>query len=99
MTEQVQESATALDAAKLDELAISYVGRFATSKAKLTSYLARKLRERGWDGVGKPPIDELAERLSQLGYVDDSAFALAKARSLTSRGYGRDRVRQDNDAL
>ena len=39
-----------LNAAKLEELALGYVGRFATSRAKLLSYLKRKLRERGWDG-------------------------------------------------
>ena len=83
-----------LDAAKLDELALSYVGRFATSSAKLKSYLARKLRERGWAGSDAPPLDALAERLTRLGYVDDRAYALAKAQSLTSKGYGTRRVRQ-----
>ena len=83
-----------LDAAKLEELALSYVGRFATSRAKLRVYLNRKLRERGWAGSGAPPVDALADRMARLGYVDDRAFALAKARSLTSRGYGSRRVRQ-----
>ena len=76
---------------KLDELALAYVGRFATSRAKL-HYLTRKLSERGWDGDGEPPIDALAERLAELGFVDDAAFALSKARSLTARGYGERRV-------
>ena len=83
-----------LDAAKLDELALSYVGRFSTSRARLKAYLGRKLRERGWAGTGEPPIEALTDKLAQLGYVDDRAFALAKARSLTSRGYGSRRVRQ-----
>ena len=83
-----------LDAARLDELALSYVGRFATSRAKLLIYLKRKLRERGWDGDGEPPLDGLADRLVRLGYVDDRAYALSKARSLTGRGYGERRVRQ-----
>lgn len=83
-----------LDAAKLEELALSYVGRFATSNAKLKGYLKRKLRERGWAGDGEPPVDALADRLVRLGYVDDRAYALAKARTLTSRGYGGRRVRQ-----
>ena len=43
-------------AAKLDELALSYVGRFATSRGKLVDYLRRKLRERGWEGEGDPPL-------------------------------------------
>jgi len=83
-----------LNAAKLDELALHYVGRFATSRAKLLSYLKRKLRERGWDGPAEPDLDQLASRLVQLGYVDDRAYALSKARSLTSRGYGERRVGQ-----
>lgn len=83
-----------LDATKLDELAINYVGRFATSRAKLVNYLNRKLRERGWGGDGEPDLAGLAQRLSRLGYVDDRAFAISKARSLTSRGYGGRRVRQ-----
>ena len=85
-----------LDRARLEELALTYVSRFATTRAKLINYLARKLRERGWDGEasGEPPLDELAERLVRLGYVDDRAYAVAKARSLTAKGYGRRRVRQ-----
>ncbi len=35
-----------LDAALLDELALGYVARFATSTGKLSAYLNRKLRER-----------------------------------------------------
>ena len=35
-----------LDAPRLEELALSYVARFATSAAKLDDYLRRKLRER-----------------------------------------------------
>jgi regulatory protein len=83
-----------LDAAKLGDLALAYVGRFATSRAKLLSYLKRKLRERGWGGSGEPDLQSLANRLVELGYVDDRAFAVAKARSLTSRGYGERRVGQ-----
>ncbi|HEY0627900.1 MAG TPA: RecX family transcriptional regulator [Sphingomicrobium sp.] len=83
-----------LTAAKLEELALSYVGRFATSRAKLRAYLQRKLRERGWDSDGEPPIEMLADKFVRLGYVDDHAFALSKARSLTGRGYGARRVDQ-----
>lgn len=83
-----------LDAAKLEEMALNYVGRFATSRSKLLAYLQRKLRERGWEGTGEPPVEQIAERLVRLGYVDDRAYALSKARALTSRGYGERRVRQ-----
>ena len=83
-----------LDARRLDEMALFYVGRFATSRAKLTDYLHRKIRERGWGGEGEPDIAGVADRLVRLGYVDDAAFALSKARTLTGRGYGAGRVRQ-----
>ena len=75
-------------------MALNYVGRFATSRSKLLAYLNRKLRERGWHDESEPPIDELADRMVSLGYIDDRAFALSKARSLTGRGYGERRVRQ-----
>ena len=75
-------------------MALFYVGRFATSRAKLISYLKRKIRERGWDGGEEPDVEAVAERLVRLGYIDDAAFALSKARTLTARGYGAGRVRQ-----
>jgi regulatory protein len=81
-----------LDPQRLNDLAVSYVGRFATTRAKLATYLSRKLRERGWEGERAPEINELVERLAQLGYIDDAAYALSKARSLGQRGYGRRRV-------
>lgn len=71
---------------------MSYVGRFATSKARLASYLKRKLRERGWEGAADPDPGAIAERMAGLGYIDDRAFASSKARSLLSRGYGERRV-------
>lgn len=83
-----------LDEAALRELALSYVGRFATSRAKLATYLSRKLRERGWAGAGSAPVDAMVERIAELGYLDDAAFALTKARSLGQRGYGLRRVGQ-----
>jgi regulatory protein len=83
-----------LDARRLDEMALFYVGRFATSRSRLIAYLKRKVRERGWDGEDEPDLAAVAERLVRLGYVDDAAFALSKARTLTTRGYGAGRVRQ-----
>lgn len=83
-----------LDEARLSELALAYVARFATSRAKLAAYLQRKVREQGWDGAGEPPIVTLVEKAVSAGYVDDAAFALSKARTLTARGYGRRRVDQ-----
>lgn len=83
-----------LDEQALNELALTYVGRFATTRAKLAVYLGRKLRERGWGGERPADIDAIVERLSGLGYVDDAAYALSKSRALTARGYGARRVSQ-----
>jgi regulatory protein len=83
-----------LDPAKLDELALAYVARFATSAAKLERYLVRKLRERGWEGDREPDLAALVGRYVALGYVDDAAYARAKGGSLLRRGYGPRRVRQ-----
>ena len=80
-----------LDAAALDRLALRYVERFATTRARLTAYLARKIRERGWEGAAVDPA-AVAVRLAKLGYVDDRAFAEARARSMTRRGLGGRRV-------
>ncbi|MCC2980109.1 MULTISPECIES: regulatory protein RecX [unclassified Sphingomonas] len=82
-----------LDAAKLEALALRYVERFATTRGKLASYLARKVRERGWSGAAVDP-SMLAERMAELGYINDGLFAEARARSLTRRGYGVRRVSQ-----
>jgi regulatory protein len=81
-----------LDSARLEELALRYVGRYATSRAKLVAYLARKVRERGWGGEKEPDFEAIAQRFSELGYVDDAAYALSKSQSLSSRGYGRGRL-------
>ena len=43
-----------LNEERLHELALFYVGRFATTRAKLIAYLSRKLRERGWEGERQP---------------------------------------------
>jgi len=83
-----------LDRPRLEELALAYVARFATSAAKLERYLARKLRERGWEGETPPDIAAIVCRHTELGYVDDAAFARAKAGGLLRRGYGPRRVRQ-----
>lgn len=81
---------------QLRELALRYVARFATTRARLRAYLARKVQERGWDGDRGPDFETLVGRLVELGYVDDSAFAVAKSRALVGRGFGERRV---GDAL
>ncbi len=83
-----------LDEKSLEQAALSYAGRYATTRVRLAAYLERKLRDRGWSGVGEPPVERLDERMAALGYVDDRAFAAARATSLGRRGYGERRVRE-----
>ncbi len=83
-----------LNESTLAEMALRYVGRFATTRAKLKTYLERKLRERGWDAATDPPIASLIERFSAQGYIDDAGYALSKSRALSARGYGAARLRQ-----
>ena len=94
MTQRTRPNPRPLDAARLEELALGYVARFATSAAKLEAYLARKLRERGWDGEEPAPVAALVARFVSAGYVDDAAYARAKSGSLLRRGYGARRVEQ-----
>lgn len=81
-----------LTPAALEEMALTYVARFATTQSKLRAYLRRKLRERGWAHESSPPVEALVERYVELGYVDDAAWARMKAGSLLRRGYGARRV-------
>ena len=83
-----------LDTVRLQELALSYVARFATSSARLEAYLRRKLRERGWDGENEPDVAALVDRYVELGYVDDVQYARTRAGGLLRRGYGPRRIAQ-----
>jgi regulatory protein len=81
-----------LDERRLEELGLRYVGRYATTRAKLRLYLSRKIRERGWSEAREPDLEKLADSFASLGYIDDAAYALSKSQALTGRGYGRRRV-------
>ena len=88
-----------LGEAQLRDLALHYAARFATTGARLEGYLVRKLRERGLaeDADGRTveiDIPALVARLVELGYVDDDAYARARARDLGARGYGARRVEE-----
>lgn len=87
-------SSRPLDEARLEELALAYVARFATSAAKLEGYLARKLRERGWAGEHAADLPALVARFAARGYIDDAAYARMRTGDLLRRGYGPRRVRQ-----
>lgn len=73
-------------------MALRYVERYATTRAKLTAYLRRKLKERGWAGETEPEVAGLVERLAELRYVYDEAFAATRTASLLRRGYGPRRI-------
>jgi regulatory protein len=81
-----------LDKGALDRLALHYVGRYATSRAKLKAYLRRKVQERGWSDADPVDIDAVVVRCAALGYVDDRLFAESRATSFVRRGYGGRRI-------
>jgi regulatory protein len=80
-----------LDKAALERMALRYVERFATTRARLATYLTGKVRERGWEGEPADPAS-LAEKMVQLGYIDDRAFGEARAAAMARRGLGKRRV-------
>lgn len=89
-----RKPAPPLDPAALDAVAVRYVERFQTTRARLLRLLHSKLRQRGWaEGAPAPDPEAVADRMVQLGYVDDGAFAEARARGLQRRGLGEGRVR------
>lgn len=83
-----------LDSVRLEQLALAYVARFATSAAKLDGYLKRKLRERGWAGEEEAPVAALVAKFVAAGFVDDAAFARSRSAGLLRRGYGQRRIAQ-----
>jgi regulatory protein len=88
-----------LDARRLRDLALYYAGKYATTKFKLTNYLKRKIHERGWkEGEDFADLEALANEFAELGYINDVAYAEARARSYVRRGYGARRLEQELDA-
>ena len=91
-----QKARPPLDRGGLERLALHYAGRYATTRAKLSAYLIRKVGERGWVNESEPPVQALVERFAELGYIDDEAFSSARAAALQRRGYG---ARRGDQAL
>jgi regulatory protein len=83
-----------LNTADLERFALRYVERYATTRGRLADYLRRKIRERGWSGDAMPDIVALAQRMADLGYVNDRLFAESKAGAMSRRGLGARRVGQ-----
>jgi regulatory protein len=84
-----------LDETRLRNLALHYVGKYATTRAKLAAYLNRKIRERGWGADRPADLDALVEQFADLGYVNDAQFAESRSRSFVARGYGKRRLDED----
>lgn len=89
-----RKPAPPLDAQTLNAIALRYVERFQTTRARLVRLLRQKLRERGWEGETPPDPESIAERMTELGYINDAAFADARARGMARKGMGQGRVRQ-----
>jgi regulatory protein len=82
---------TAATPKTLERAAYAYLARYAAPAGHLRRILlarvARSVRVHGTDpGAGATAVEALIVRLSDLGYLDDSAFALAMARRLFRRG-------------
>jgi regulatory protein len=88
-----RQPAPPLDQAKLRSLALYYVGRFATTRGKLTSYLRRKVKERGWKDDSFPNFERLVEEFSERGYINDQSYAEGKTASLKRKGMGSFRIK------
>jgi regulatory protein len=86
MTDRTQ---AAIDPALIENWALSYLGRFASSAENLRRVLRRRARRRfGAEtaGAAEPLIEALIARYLGSGLLDDAAYAAARARARLSRG-------------
>ena len=78
---------------------LRHLARMSASTASVRRILERRLAKLvPPDPSGEPvddrPVERAIERLRELGYLDDAAFARGKSRSLTVRGLSKLGVRQ-----
>lgn len=83
----------------LENAALHYLERFASSTANLNRVLSRKAARSlaHWGGEAEEAramIAAVIERLTGLGYLDDAAYARQKAESLHRRGGSLRLIRQ-----
>jgi regulatory protein len=86
-----------LDRALLEEWALAYLARYASSAANLRRVLQRRARRRpGREGdaiaAADTLIDSLVMRYCATGLVDDAAYAAAQARRRLARGHSVRRI-------
>lgn len=84
---------------RLEKAALHYLERYASSRVNLERILRRKVL-RATQAHGTEPetmmaaIGPLLDRLEKNGFLDDGAYALARARSLFRQGNSRQRIGQ-----
>jgi regulatory protein len=86
------------DAAHLENAALYYLERFASSSGNLKRVLMHKVlrsaRHHGTDpAAGEKLVDDIIARYLRSGLLDDSAYAAQKAASLRRRGASRHAIR------
>ena len=84
-------TAAPIGVALIEEWALAYLGRYASSAANLRRVLLRRVRRRlgaaaRIDDETAAAIDALIERYRAVGLVDDAAYAAARARQGLARG-------------
>lgn len=76
-----------ITAARLENIALAYLERFAASAASLRRVLMRRLARAGGQGEAEVGmVDELVERFLRAGLLDDRRYAEGKAATLHRRG-------------
>jgi regulatory protein len=72
----------------LEEWALHYLGRYASSAENLRRVLMRRVRRRSPESAAalNPLIDVLVTRYQERGLLDDAAYAAARVQSLHRRG-------------
>lgn len=88
---------TRLAAKDLDQIALDYLARFATTKKRVKDMLVRRIRKSAhFHGDDPAPmlaaIPAVIEKLERNRFLDDQAFAGMKAASLTRRGTSRRQI-------
>ena len=86
-----------LDAARLEEMALAYVARFATTAAKLESYLYRKVRERGYNASNEgqsglePGLSDpdTSDTEAARAFIDDLVMRFVAKGFVDDEGYAR----------
>ncbi len=83
-----------ITAQRLENMALYYLGRYASSSANLKRVLMRKVERAATAHDADPAegaklIEDLVERYRRSGLIDDRAYAAQKAASLQRRGASR----------